>query len=77
MYYQSGENPWIFNKRLLYLKQNQMKTYVYYSKTDTTKEPLSSVQANDITSAAKRFAGIKKLSINEFTKLFEIEEKRG
>lgn len=54
-----------------------MKTYVYYSKADTTKETISSVQANDITSAAKKFAGIKRLSINEFTKLFEVEEKRG
>lgn len=54
-----------------------MKTYIFYRHGDETKEVIGSTLAVDRLEAVERLSEIKRLSIGEFTKLFEVEEKRG
>ena len=50
-----------------------MKGYRYYSKNDPSKETIASWPLRTIEEAIDRFARLKKLPKEEFTKLFEIE----
>jgi len=52
-----------------------MKTYIFYSKKNKTKEPLSHTKADTVEGAVSIFAKLKRLDIGEFKKLFKVEEK--
>jgi hypothetical protein len=53
-----------------------MKTYIFYSKNDPNQEPIGSTLAQTHQEATQMFAKIKKLTIEEFTKLFNVEKRR-
>lgn len=53
-----------------------MKTYIFYSKYDSNKEKLGTTKAHTLEEAIEIFANRKKLDIEEFKKLFDIERKR-
>ena len=46
----------------------------YYSKYDPTKETIMAWPSSSLEEAVERFAEIKQLPKEEFTKLFEVEE---
>lgn len=48
--------------------------YIFYSKIDSSKEPISSWPANSLEEAIDKFAKIKKLPVEEFNKLYTVEE---
>tara|TARA_R110000796_G_scaffold223699_1_gene339960 strand:+ start:29 stop:223 length:195 start_codon:yes stop_codon:yes gene_type:complete len=51
-----------------------MDTYTYSYKTDSNKEIIGRVQAIDLFEAEIKIAMIKKLSIENINKLFEIKK---
>jgi hypothetical protein len=51
-----------------------MKTYKYFSKSDTSKEQIGTLQARSIAESYLIASGIKKLPLQEFRKLFKIEK---
>ena len=51
-----------------------MKTFIYYIKLDSTREAINKVSAEDFDDAILIASQIKQLSIEEFSKLFSIEE---
>jgi hypothetical protein len=50
-----------------------MKKFVYYSKTDSTREPHGQVQAINETQAIEIAAEMKKLNVDEFLTVFKIK----
>jgi hypothetical protein len=51
-----------------------MKPYIYYNKLDSTKEPQGKFSAINLEDAILIAAHIKQLPINEFLKIFTVEE---
>ena len=51
-----------------------MKTYIYYNKRDSSKEPQGKIQADNITDAIKKAAIIKQMNINDFVKTFNVKK---
>ena len=50
-----------------------MNAYVFYSKSDSTKEPINTWPAKSLEEARERFAQMKRLSIDKFDKLYIVE----
>ena len=50
-----------------------MKTYFYFSVNDKTKEPINKTQAHSELEAVETFASMKKLTVDEFTHLFNVQ----
>jgi hypothetical protein len=53
-----------------------MKKFVFYRASDKTQEPITKILARDEYRATQIFAGIKRLSIEEFNKLYKIKEEK-
>jgi len=51
-----------------------MKGYRFYSKFDSSKETINSWPANDKAEAIENFAKQKRLSKEEFLRIFEVEK---
>ena len=51
-----------------------MKTYIYYNKRDSSKEPQGKFEAIDLDDAVLIAAHIKQIPIDDFLKVFKIEE---
>ncbi len=51
-----------------------MKTFIYYSKTDSKEEILDKTIADRIEIATYRFAKRKKLPVSSFLSLFTVKE---
>jgi hypothetical protein len=51
-----------------------MKTYIYYNKSDSSKEPQGKFEAIDLDDAVLIAAHIKQMSIDDFLNVFKIEE---
>jgi len=54
-----------------------MKGYIFYSKSDPSKEPVNSWTFNSKEEAVEGFAQIKKLPKEQFIKLFIVEAYDG
>jgi hypothetical protein len=50
-----------------------MKTYIYYNKYDSSKEPQGKVQAENITEAIKKAANVKRMDLDTFLKIFNLK----
>lgn len=53
-----------------------MTTYVYYYKTDASKEVIGRVNANDLLEAHNMIMEIKRLPSDAVSSLFEIKQVR-
>jgi hypothetical protein len=53
-----------------------MRKFVFYRVSDKTQEPITKILADDEYRATQIFAGMKRLSIEEFNKLYKIKEER-
>ena len=51
-----------------------METYKYFFKSDTSKEAIGRVKAEGLYEANKKAASKKKLSLNHFMELFNVEK---
>ena len=51
-----------------------MKPYIYYNKLDSTKEPYGKLEAIDLEDAILIAAHIKQMPVEEFLKIFTVEE---
>ena len=51
-----------------------MKTYIYYSKYDSKKEPLGKIQAESLNEAINLASQIKKLEKDAFLSTFKVTE---
>ena len=51
-----------------------MNLYIYYNKSDKTKEPQGTVKANSIMEASIIASTIKDLPLSEFQKIFNVEK---
>jgi hypothetical protein len=51
-----------------------MKTYIYYNKHDSSKEPQGKVQADNATEAIQKAAITKRIEIEDFIKIFNIKK---
>lgn len=51
-----------------------MTQYKYYSSSDSSKEPMGKIEAQNLEKATKKAAAKKQLSIKSFLELFKIEE---
>jgi hypothetical protein len=51
-----------------------MKQYIYYNKFDQKQEPYGKVEAQTKTEAILIASSIKQMSIENFIKIFEVEE---
>lgn len=54
-----------------------MKTFVYYSKTDKSCQPIGRVAATCWYNALEQIAIIKRLPVNTIVDLFEIQQLNG
>jgi hypothetical protein len=50
-----------------------MKTYIYYNKYDSSKEPQGKVQADNITEAIEKAAAIKQMDLDSFLLIFDMK----
>ena len=50
-----------------------MKTYIYYNKYDSSKEPQGKVQADNITEAIKKSAVVKQMDLDSFLTIFNVK----
>jgi hypothetical protein len=50
-----------------------MKTYIYYNKFDSSKEPQGKVQADNITEAIEKAATVKQMDIDSFLSIFDVK----
>jgi hypothetical protein len=50
-----------------------MKTYIYYNKHDSSKEPQGKVQADNITEAIEKAAAIKQMDLDSFLSIFDMK----
>ena len=48
--------------------------FLFYGKDDTKKEAISSVHASDIVEATSIFAAVKRLSVEQFLKIYKVKE---
>ena len=48
--------------------------FLFHGKDDTKKEPISSVHASDIVEATQIFAAVKRLSVEQFLKIYKVKE---
>lgn len=53
-----------------------MNLYIYYSKNDPNKEPYGKFEAIDLDDAILIASHIKQMAIDNFLKIFEVEEKK-
>jgi hypothetical protein len=53
-----------------------MTTYVYYYKSDSSKEVIGRVNANNLNEARAMVMEIKRLPLDAVTSLFEIKQVR-
>jgi len=53
-----------------------MNSYIYYQKNDPNKEPYGKFEAINLEDAILIAAHIKQMPIDEFLKIFEVEEKK-
>jgi len=53
-----------------------MKKFVFYRASDKTQEPITKILTDNESRATQIFAGMKKLSIEEFNKLYKVKEER-
>jgi hypothetical protein len=51
-----------------------MSRYIYYNKNDQTKEPHGKLEAINLEDAILLASHIKEMEIEDFLKLFEVEE---
>jgi hypothetical protein len=51
-----------------------MGLYIYYNKRDKTKEPQGKFEAVNLEDAVLVAAHIKQIPVNEFLKIFTVEE---
>jgi len=51
-----------------------MKIFIYYSKSDSTKEPIGKINAIDLEDAKLIASHIKQMPIDSFLKVFAVEE---
>jgi hypothetical protein len=51
-----------------------MSLYIYYHKNDPKKEPYGKFEAVDLEDAVLIASHVKDMSIDEFLKIFEVEE---
>lgn len=52
--------------------------YRFYSKFDPSKETINTTRsASSLTEAIKQFSDIKKLPVEEFSKLYTVEKNNG
>jgi hypothetical protein len=51
-----------------------MKRYIYYNKLDSTKEPHGKLEAINLEDAILLASHIKEMEIEDFLKVFEVEE---
>lgn len=51
-----------------------MKQYIYYNKSDKTKEPQGKFEAIDLDDAILIAAHIKQMPIDDFLNIFKVEE---
>lgn len=51
-----------------------MKTYIYYNKLDSSKEPQGKFEAIDLDDAILIASHIKQIPIEDFLNIFEVEE---
>lgn len=51
-----------------------MKTYIYYNKFDSSKEPQGKLEAIDLEGAILVASHIKQMSKEDFLNIFEIKE---
>jgi hypothetical protein len=58
-----------------FLYYTKMKKYIFYIKSDSKKEIIGTAEAKNNDSAIKYFSLVKKLDVDEFKKLFRVEEK--
>lgn len=49
-----------------------MKKYYFYSKMDSSKEPIFTITATNRMMAARRFAMGKQMSLKEFLKMYSV-----
>ena len=53
-----------------------MKVFIYYNKLDSSKEPYGKFEAIDLDDAILIASHIKQMAIDDFLKIFEVEEKK-
>lgn len=51
-----------------------MKRYIYYSKSDSTKEPQGKFEAIDLEDAILIASHVKDMNIQDFLTVFKVEE---
>ena len=51
-----------------------MKIFIYYSKSDLTKEPITKFNAIDLEDAKLIASHIKQMPLDSFLEVFEVEE---
>ena len=51
-----------------------MKSYFFYSKNDTSKEPIFWCKSTNRLSAARKFAIGKQLSLKQFLKIYSVSK---
>ena len=51
-----------------------MKIFIYYSKSDSTKEPIGKINAIDLEDAKLIASHIKQMPLKDFLKVFKVEE---
>jgi hypothetical protein len=51
-----------------------MKQYIYYNKSDKTKEPHGKFEAIDLDDAVLIASHIKRMSVDDFLTVFNVEE---
>jgi hypothetical protein len=51
-----------------------MRLYIYYNADDKTKEPHGKLEAINLEDAILIASHIKQMSVNEFLKIFTVEE---
>jgi len=57
-------------------KSKVMKVYIYYSKSDSTKEPRGRIKADSLQEAIYLISQIKQLDQNKLFEIFEIKESK-
>ena len=51
-----------------------MKIFIYYSKSDSTKEPIGKINAINLKDAKLIASHIKQMPLKDFLKVFKVEE---
>lgn len=56
------------------IKKCQVKKYKFYVKQDSSKESIATVSAMSINDATNYFASVKQMYVDEFNKIFLVEQ---